>query len=177
MKKDVKTTHSNSVGKKIPRAQFSGSLIVGDSELPCYVLDIILDKFHKSKPADTPTYNLYHEQAKKELEDLISRVTTELEKAYGGCHLCYGKGYATTWEGTETRNSHHPELAIAPHQQIKYCTCDRGKQLSEMVSRVTIEAVVKELEFFKHTHTNDTWRVGLKTRIAELTQSKQGDKT
>lgn len=35
-------------------------------------LDLILDKFHKSKPDDTPTYNLYHEQPKQAIEALYA---------------------------------------------------------------------------------------------------------
>jgi len=39
VKKDVKKQEDNSKGKKIARAQFSGTLEVGDSSLPCYVLE------------------------------------------------------------------------------------------------------------------------------------------
>ncbi len=39
MKKDVKQQDNRGTGKKLPVAQFSGTLEVGDSSLPCYVLD------------------------------------------------------------------------------------------------------------------------------------------
>lgn len=38
-KKDVQKSDNKSIGKKIPVAQFSGTLEVGESSLPCYVLD------------------------------------------------------------------------------------------------------------------------------------------
>ena len=39
MKSNIERTGKSSIGKKISRAQFSGNLIVGDAELPCYVLE------------------------------------------------------------------------------------------------------------------------------------------
>ena len=39
MKSNIERTGKSNIGKKIPRAQFSGNLIVGDAELPCYVLE------------------------------------------------------------------------------------------------------------------------------------------
>ena len=39
MKKDAGRQDSKTIGKKIPRAQFAGTLQVGDSSLPCYVLE------------------------------------------------------------------------------------------------------------------------------------------
>lgn len=38
MSNDVEKTSNKGVGKKIPRATFSGSLEIGDTSLPCYVL-------------------------------------------------------------------------------------------------------------------------------------------
>lgn len=39
MKKEVKRVTKKNVGKKIPRATFSGDLEIGDAALPCYVLE------------------------------------------------------------------------------------------------------------------------------------------
>src|SRR5689334_2451005 len=39
MKNDIVKRDSKATGKKIPHAQFAGTLQVGDSSLPCYVLE------------------------------------------------------------------------------------------------------------------------------------------
>lgn len=57
-----------------------------------------------------------------------TRVREETEKAYGGCHYCYGKGYGTqtaSWVG----RGYYKKLPT-----MKFCTCERGKQLEELLS-------------------------------------------
>lgn len=39
MKKEVRKATDKNVGKKIPRATFSGTLEIGDTSLPCYILE------------------------------------------------------------------------------------------------------------------------------------------
>src|SRR5665647_983069 len=39
MKKDITKDDNRPIGKKIPRAGFAGTLEVGESSLPCYVLE------------------------------------------------------------------------------------------------------------------------------------------
>lgn len=56
---------------------------------------------------------------------------TKTEKAFGGCRKCYGKGYATTHQGHRSFDgSNYHESAKTTH--IKYCSCDRGKQLEAL---------------------------------------------
>lgn len=65
------------------------------------------------------------------LADLRSR-TPELEekitKAFGGCTNCYGKGYATVKVNHVGRNY------FKEANPMKFCDCDRGKQLSELLT-------------------------------------------
>lgn len=43
---------------------------------------------------------------------------TETMKAFGGCTLCYGKGYSTT------------NMRTDGFMKIRFCSCGRGVQLS-----------------------------------------------
>ena len=57
----------------------------------------------------------------------------EIEKAYGGCHKCYGKGYATVSDGTIGYEDFGGEGFKTPiTTKMKFCTCERGKQLAEL---------------------------------------------
>jgi len=61
----------------------------------------------------------------------------EIERAYGGCHNCYGKGYSTVKSqingyGTDGDiGGFEGRIHIDMPVQMKYCDCDRGKQLAE----------------------------------------------
>lgn len=58
----------------------------------------------------------------------------ETAKAFGGCHLCYGKGYSTIWAGTTGSADFHgdKDVSVPPNDTVKYCNCDRGKRLEEL---------------------------------------------
>lgn len=52
----------------------------------------------------------------------------KIEKAYGGCHYCYGKGYGTqtaAWEG----RGYYKKLPT-----MKFCSCERGGQLKSLLT-------------------------------------------
>lgn len=56
------------------------------------------------------------------------RAIVEIEKAYGGCHNCYGKGYASYLTAHSGRGY---------YKKVNYpvfCECDRGKQLEKMIA-------------------------------------------
>ena len=59
--------------------------------------------------------------------NLLEGEKQKLAKAYGGCTLCYGKGYATGAEFWRGRGK-----TWGRPNKIKYCTCDRGKQLATL---------------------------------------------
>lgn len=63
----------------------------------------------------------------KEREEAV----VETEKAYGGCHYCYGKGYGTqtaAWVG----RGYYKKVPT-----MKFCTCERGKQLEQLLTPQT----------------------------------------
>lgn len=62
-----------------------------------------------------------------------------IEKSYGGCHICYGKGYSTVngqWAGHDTDTDIGSRGGIVrggKAVEMKYCTCARGKQLESLL--------------------------------------------
>lgn len=78
-----------------------------------------LHRFYKKVP-----------RSANELMLLAVKEIAELERAFGGCDLCYGKGYSTQMMG-ETL-------------QVNLCVCGRGKQLDDVLLAVQRRrAVVK----------------------------------
>ena len=63
--------------------------------------------------------------ATTKLLSLIDEEKGYIEKAYGGCHKCYGKGYSTY---TMEQNNQ------GPRQLINYCDCSRGEQVKVLVT-------------------------------------------
>lgn len=71
----------------------------------------------------------------------IMALLINTDKAYGGCHLCYGKGFSTVRHGETYRGASHNERT-----DMKFCTCDRGKQLeANCISRSQVEEALKEM--------------------------------
>lgn len=61
------------------------------------------------------------------IEQMLQKAREETEKAYGGCHYCYGKGYGTqtaAWVG----RGYYKKLPT-----MTFCTCERGKQLEQLL--------------------------------------------
>lgn len=56
----------------------------------------------------------------KTLKNFIRRQLERIERAYGGCRECYGKGYAT-----EQARGHDD----TPVRRMNFCICERGMQL------------------------------------------------
>lgn len=63
------------------------------------------------------------------IQDEILKARKETEKAFGGCHSCYGKGYATYSGEYAARGMRWPD------QKIKFCDCERGKQLEAQLNQ------------------------------------------
>ena len=79
---------------------------------------------------------------KEDIEDLIEtdiipllstaldKQRGEIEKAFGGCKECYGKGYATV----KVQAGHRGKIwELDP---IRPCDCDRGKQIRSLLSKL-----------------------------------------
>lgn len=74
----------------------------------------------------------------------------ETEKAYGGCRNCFGKGYSTVIEyasGYDTDQDIGSPGGKVHYRKpdIRFCTCDRGKQLEKQVKTAVREARLNEL--------------------------------
>lgn len=84
------------------------------------------------------------QRAKQAISRLIAqaeaRGRAETAKAYGGCTKCYGKGYATV---NEYASGHATDGDIGGLEgrfkwkldNIKPCSCDRGKQVKALQSK------------------------------------------
>lgn len=120
----------------------------------------------------------------------------ETEKAFGGCKLCYGKGYATVnekWVAHDTDQdigSPGGYFKGGKDFAIKYCTCDRGQQLERLSEESNREARIDELEWLipngpaklggdirgedaevytiAFKEACDSWKKFVKNRLAEL---------
>lgn len=71
---------------------------------------------------------------KESLSTFEQAVREETARAYGGCEFCFGKGYATYRygiSGAEDFDGEGFQTPITNHMQ--YCSCDRGRQLKELV--------------------------------------------
>lgn len=71
----------------------------------------------------------------RELMPLLEEIAQETGKAYGGCHNCYGKGYASvnnSWHGHDTDGdigSPGKYITGGDRNAMKFCTCERGQEL------------------------------------------------
>lgn len=86
------------------------------------------------------------------LVQLFNKELAQIEKAYGGCHNCYGKGYATVndaWHGYDTDQdigSPGGYVSGGDRNAMKFCSCDRGEQLRAQLARREAEARIDECE-------------------------------
>lgn len=80
--------------------------------------------------------------AKESLMAWRDAAIAKTEKAYGGCHDCYGKGYATVndrWHGNDTDQdigSPGGHVSGGDSNAMKLCTCDRGQQLGGQIAKI-----------------------------------------
>lgn len=87
-----------------------------------------------------------------------NRHLSEIERAYGGCHNCYGKGYSTvksqtTGYGTDGDiGGFEGPIKIDKPIEIKYCDCDRARQLE----RAVIEARIDEINYLDDNYQEDS---------------------
>lgn len=57
----------------------------------------------------------------KELKNFIRRQLDRMERAYGGCRWCYGKGFSTQ--------------NLSTVEMMNFCSCERGLQLRHLMGR------------------------------------------
>lgn len=65
--------------------------------------------------------------------DKILKLTEELEKSYGNCQSCYGKGYATVHQGLHGAEDFGGDgFDETPTTKIRFCHCLRGTALKRV---------------------------------------------
>lgn len=81
---------------------------------------------------DIKCYEVGAIRCKKE-RFLVDTIIKKIEKAYGGCRICYGKGYSTVHRGlrmaADFEGEEDWETTPRPHAQA--CSCPRGKDWLE----------------------------------------------
>ena len=74
----------------------------------------------------------------KALENLVDRHISNVEKAFGGCTNCYGKGYATTLlyaRGKGERDMGEAGIEINKElPRVQPCTCERGEDIEKIIN-------------------------------------------
>ena len=71
----------------------------------------------------------------KDIKDSMLEAQKQTEKAFGGCVLCFGKGFFTYRYGySYGADFEGDKRALTTLKtRINPCTCDRGKQLRELL--------------------------------------------
>ena len=69
--------------------------------------------------------------AHKMISDLVVERAKEIEKAYGGCRKCYGKGYSTEKTSTTAFADFAGKDKKTEIMRYNPCDCDRGKEISK----------------------------------------------
>lgn len=79
----------------------------------------------------------------------------EIEKAYGGCKKCYGKGYSTVLE--HISGGHGRSTVFEQLPRMHFCSCERGKGLQKEMELRNAELVkrVEGLKFRQTAHPNE----------------------
>ncbi len=126
--------------------------------------DHVLEVADEADPNDSDFFDRPYIEAKQAIEQKLN----ELEKAYGGCHLCYGKGYHTKRVGTSSRYGN------VTHDTIGYCSCDRGKQLEAHIQQEIVEARLVEAKTILNlwnSSSDEDFYDALRERIAIQAQA------
>ncbi len=88
-------------------------------------------------------YGKHQDDIRMEFVETIAahtaREVEKAEKAYGGCHNCYGKGYATALDFTHGEDTDwdiggRGQVIHYQNPVMRYCTCNRGEQLRAALS-------------------------------------------
>jgi hypothetical protein len=108
------------------------------ADCPLSSADDELEQWYKELNSHNRGGGIYWTIQPEELRALINDKLEATEKAYGGCHLCFGKGYASyksavSWGhgDVDLGATHGPGKRDT--LEMRYCSCDRGKQLKSYV--------------------------------------------
>lgn len=115
-------------------------------------LDRLLDEFEDAvycSRGDNYTQNEAAKQRAITAKKLIREREAKLAKAYGGCTNCYGKGYATVndkWVAHDTdQDIGSPGGIVVGGRDfaIRFCDCERGKQLERHAEEIARQSIIK----------------------------------
>jgi len=67
------------------------------------------------------------------IDGIAAALEKRMEKAYGGCRKCYGKGYSTQHISVDEISEKN---ITDPDEVFKPCTCDRGKQFAAVIKKM-----------------------------------------
>lgn len=101
------------------------------------------------------------------VEEWHTKALKATAKAFGGCDKCFGKGYAS-YKGTYyARGSQWPD-----RDAMKFCSCDRGKELEKRFEATELRARIDERKKMKHdwltTVASDDFEERHNTRVTKL---------
>ena len=86
-------------------------------------------------PCDMNCKNVFEGRFSQALTSSYEQGVKDTEKAYGGCRKCYGKGYATVKDYTTQYADFHGDSTVTrPNPLMRYCSCERGQQLQEILT-------------------------------------------
>lgn len=114
------------------------------------------------------TLNRFQKTWEEGVMQLITQATEHIARAYGGCKNCYGKSYASVndrWYGPDTDGdigSPGGYVSGGDANAMKFCTCERGKELERRfklaTERAEVEAVAKYIttNYGERCETKDT---------------------
>lgn len=144
-------------------------------------------KYAKKVEFAVDTIWLFNEDFRDDFEfDLKNFLLQELEraeKAYGGCHHCFGKGYRTKLDFKTYHADFEGDRTITEKGDyyIPCLDCDRGKQIKEMIERVRreererIKKELSKLQTYYHGFTDKTEYISknaLDLKLQTLEESK-----
>jgi len=122
------------------------------------------------KDGNPDKYNELTDRLHELLKSWRQAACKEAEKAYGGCHNCFGKGFSTFRHGETYRGTTHNEGT-----EVKFCTCDRGKQLEKYFKEAERAAREDELITLDDTPFKTVAQVGeyIDKRIAVIQRDRE----
>jgi len=105
-------------------------------------IDAILEKlcvyFGYPKNERRDDEELTFQETRTTLTQMLIKAQEDTAKAYGGCTNCYGKGYSTTIEFAQSFPDFIGDKGYKSQKpMMKYCDCERGKQLQSLRKETT----------------------------------------
>lgn len=94
----------------------------------------MINQNHKRDLKDRMRQVLGSNRDKDDTVDLLAEIVEEVERSYGNCQACYGKGYSTVVKGTTGYPDFPGDKGFKdpPTTKVKFCDCGRGQALKKL---------------------------------------------